>query len=177
MRIEFTSIDGRYLANAQVEIPKEILNHFLVTVTDEVAYVDIPHIKSGSFTRIMGDVALKFTEESEKLMIPAQEYKGIYIGFPINTPADVDAVLSILAKEGHTFYDSKKALIERLGFQDRGPALLWHPALGDDNEVNRITFDINTDDIPYLILKVFNAGYRQGAQTIKTAVWRALHKA
>ena len=142
MKIPFKIIDNRYIAKAEVEIPEQILNHFPSYIADEDGYLDIPHVRNTSFTRIMGDIALRFTEESNKLPIPDSEYKGIHISCP----------------------DSKKSLIEEFGFQYRGPALLWHPVFGKDIDKNWIKFDSKTDQISILILKVITLGWRQGRE-------------
>jgi hypothetical protein len=176
MQIPFKIVDTRYIAEAEVEIPEQVLNHFPSYITDNVGYLDIPHIRKDSFSRIMGDAALRFTEEPNKLPIPDNQYKGIHIDFPIIDTKDVNAVLSILKKQGLYFYNTKKDFISKLGFQQRNIFFLWHPALGDDINENWISFDIETDDISYLIFKVFNIGWTKSGEKVRKVVKDVLNK-
>ena len=160
MKIPFKISDNKYVADAKVEIPEQILNHFPSNLID--GYIDIPHVREGSFTRVMGDAALKFTDECTKLDIPAQEYKGIYLENP--------------SEKAKALWGSKKIYIERLGFKERGSLCLWHPVFGDDTSANWIHFDPATDDISYLILRVFNLGWRKRGEKIRMAVKKVLNE-
>lgn len=138
MLIPFKNIDGRNIAKAEVEIPDQVLNHFAISVNSEGSTLSLPHIRNGAFTRVMGDAALRFLEEPDKLTLPDKEYKGIHVDLPTET---------ILAK---------------LGFQKKNPAAYWHPAFGEDRTGNWLFFDTKTDDIQFLVRKIFNLGYSIG---------------
>jgi hypothetical protein len=138
MLIPFTNTDGKNIAQAEVEIPDQVLNHFAISVNEEGSVLNLPHIRPGTFTRVMGDAALRFNEPQDKLTMPDKGYKGIHVNFPAED------------------------LLKALGFQRRGPAAYWHPGLGTDDASHWILFDPKTDDIPFIIRKVFNLGVNVG---------------
>lgn len=133
MLIPFKSIDGKNIAQAEVEIPEQILNRFAVLITSEGNTLSLPHVRAGAFTRTLGDVPLRFEEKKDKLAVPDSQYKGIHVSLP------------------------NEDLLKRLGFQQKGPALYNHPGFISEE---CITFDVNTDDPSFIIRKVFNLGFR-----------------
>jgi hypothetical protein len=150
MLIHFKNIDGKNIAKTEVEIPDQVLNHFPMCTTSEGSTLNIPHVRNGAFTCAMGNAPLRFLEEPDKLTMPSKEYKGIHV----NIPNDY---------------------LTRLGFESRGAAYFWHPALGDDTMTNWILFDINTDDISSLIFKTFNKGWEQKGIKARTLIKKALN--
>jgi hypothetical protein len=138
MLIPFKNIEGRNVAQAEVEIPDRILNHFPSSMSVDKSYLNIPHVRNGVFTGIMGDAPLRFLEEPDKLTMPDKEYKGIHVTPPTEN------------------------LLNKLGFQKRSGAAYWHPGFGPDDITHWIFFDIQTDDLPFLIKKIFNLGYSVG---------------
>lgn len=138
MLIPFTSIDGKNIAKAEVEIPEQILNRFAISVTSEGNTLSLPHVRPGSFTRVMGDAPLRFEEKQDKLTVPDKEYKGIHVDLPA------------------------EAILAKLGFQKKSPVAYWHPAFGPNDMAHCLFFDVKTDDLPLLIQKIFNVGYSVG---------------
>lgn len=175
MLIPYKNIDGKNIANAEVEIPDQVLNHFAISVNDTQCTLNLPHIRPGSFTRIMGNAPLRFSEESDKLIIPYKEHKGIHFNFPNVDVIDVNKIFDLCVKQGILVYNNTKDLLTTLGFQERGAARYWHPALGDDTMINWINFDVNTDHISTLIFKTFNKGWQQRGIKSRTLVKKALN--
>ena len=156
MEIHFKNIDGRNVAQALVDIPSQVLNHFPIRTTDQDSYLNIPHVKNGAFTRIMGDASISFTEQGDQLPIPDNTHKGIYVG-----------TLS-------EFITTTEGTLIKLGFEKRGPAKWWCPFFGADSEENWMDFDPQTDKLSYIIAKLFRSGYAKGRREVRLEIKKAL---
>jgi hypothetical protein len=167
MKISFTNIDGKNVAEALVEIPERIFNMFPIKVNDVKGEIDIPHVKANTFTRVMGDVAISFIEKTDKLPIPEAKSNGSYT----QSPAYV--VLDSYSKSMRE-YNIKANCLSDLGFQRRGPAKWWSPVFGEDKEQNWMDFDMKTDELYVLIPKLFRSGYVQGQRKVRFDIKKAL---
>jgi hypothetical protein len=173
MKIPFKNIDGRIVVNALVEIPERILNMFPVSTDGEEGTIDIPHVKSNTFTRVFADGAVCFPEE-DKLPIPDAKSNGIYIDLGVLPAMDISEVFKKFDEQGVTFGPTTETLLLRFGFQNRGPAKWWTPFFGPDREENWMWFDPLTDPISLLIPKLFRSGYAKGQQKVRFDIRKAL---
>lgn len=177
MEIHFRNIDGKNVAQALVEIPDWVLNHFPIRTTDIDSYVRINHVRNGGFTGIMGNAAIAFTEQPDTLPMPDASVKGVYIADEIGQTISSRDIRDALKKFRETpikFITTTEGTLNKLGFQNRGPAKWWFPMFGPDSEENWMDFDINTDSLTLLIPKAFRSGYVQGQRKVRFDIKSAL---
>jgi len=55
--------------------------------------------------------------------------------------------------------ENKHHILLALGFEGRGKARWYHPTMGADTVLNRLEFDLGTDDLKILANKIYKNGY------------------
>jgi hypothetical protein len=162
MKIPIHRLNNSYVAEALVEIPDNIFNHFPVRLEDDKGWLTIEHVRSGAPTGIMGNASLIFKEE------PEEESKNDF-----TTSKLADAIKKFRELPTEFIYTSESILL-KLGFQKRGFAKWWHPLFGENLEHNWMDFDPNTDDIKHLVGKIFKEGQYQGQKKVRWDIKKAL---
>jgi len=63
MKIPFKIIDDYYVVHGQVKIPDQLINCSPIDAIN--GFIDIPHVRSGAFTKVFGDAPILFHEETK----------------------------------------------------------------------------------------------------------------
>jgi len=151
MKIPIRILNNSYVAEALVEIPSNIINHFPI---DTDGYLTIDHVRPGAPTGVMGYAPLIFKEQS---IHPTYLLQGIT---SLDQPIDTSKI--------------REATLLNLGFQKRGLAKWWHLLFGEDLEHNWMDFDPTTDNLTTLIPKLFKEGFYQGQKKVRWEIKKAL---